>query len=74
MAIAEVTMYVAVCDHCGARDDEGDFCAWTDSGTAEEMALESSEWHRVSAEMLLCQACYLKHIGDDEPESAEDGS
>ncbi|MHB1524949.1 MAG: hypothetical protein ACYCZN_01490 [Candidatus Dormibacteria bacterium] len=63
MAIAEVTMYVAVCDQCGARDDEGDFVAWTDAETAMEMAVESTGWYQVQ-KGLLCGKCYLKHIGE----------
>lgn len=41
--IRAVTMYQVVCDACGYVDNEGDYAAWSDIASAEEVA-HASDW------------------------------
>lgn len=56
MSVQEVTYYQAVCDDCGAVDDDGDFSAWGDTDSAVEAA-EASDWTLGEDGKLRCQAC-----------------
>lgn len=44
MAFDEKTFYRAVCDKCGAKDDDGEFQWWYDKGQACEDVTENSDW------------------------------
>lgn len=64
MTIKPVTFYVAECDLCGSRDDQGyDYAAWSDENGAEESVVES-EWH-VEGGNHLCPDCIPTSPEDD---------
>ena len=69
--IREVTMYQAVCDACGNRDDESDYYAWADPGQAVDVALASSGWEEFdgpepSSRILCCPGCIVYDEDADE--------
>lgn len=56
-----MTYYQAVCDTCGRVDDEGEFSAWADHGSAVDQALQGG-WNQLEAapggeSFLLCEGC-----------------
>jgi hypothetical protein len=72
MAVVERTMYVAVCDGCGAKHETEDWVAWTDADSAVEVAL-NSEWWREDDGRLLCWDCHVEANREDVGETGEEG-
>jgi hypothetical protein len=71
--IKPVTYYQAVCDGCGYIDEDGDYAAWGDAVTAEQVALDS-DWTKDENDRLLCAACTEKRANDDAEADQENQS
>lgn len=57
MAIKEVTMYVAICDACGAEAVSEEYWTFESSTDAEDVAIDQLDWERSTTGLLWCVNC-----------------